>query len=372
MDISIIIPLYHGKKYVSKCREQIEENYEYLVRSGRKAEIELIFVNDFPEEKIEPEELQTDGHIFIRMYENCKNEGVHKSRIVGLSHARGAYIVFLDQDDFIEKNYLKSQLEKIGTHDAVICNGYYRDGKKIFEQEPVVHAEWLFENYKLIRSPGQVMLAKHAVPDGWKENIIVNSGADDLFLWSLLAIKKVDITFNKEFLFTHVENGKNTSFQWGKQIDSLNELRHHMKNLCQKEIYEKWEKEVSRTIAKFSYYNEIENHWDVLADADKVKRYLKTNNKKTIAVYGYGVIGKRLCRAFCREEISIRYVCDKANIPTEDGLLLITSGDRVLPADLMIITPDITPDKLRVDMNYPPVADYISLLDFLIAVDNFK
>ena len=111
MDVSIIIPIYKGNGYIESLLNKIEKNYQ-----GSQKEIEVIFVNDYPDEEI----IVGSQHDFpIRIINNEMNQGIHQTRINGLKKAVGKYILFLDQDDEISDFFIKSQLEHIG--DADLC-----------------------------------------------------------------------------------------------------------------------------------------------------------------------------------------------------------------------------------------------------------
>ena len=47
MDVSIIIPIYKGNGYIESLLNKIEKNYQ-----ESQKEIEVIFVNDYPDEEI--------------------------------------------------------------------------------------------------------------------------------------------------------------------------------------------------------------------------------------------------------------------------------------------------------------------------------
>lgn len=51
VDISVAIPIYKGKKYIAPIIEMLESNQKVLIQNGRKEKIEIIFVNDYPDEK---------------------------------------------------------------------------------------------------------------------------------------------------------------------------------------------------------------------------------------------------------------------------------------------------------------------------------
>ena len=106
MDVSVIIPIYKGNGYIESLLNKIEKNYQ-----ESQKEIEVIFVNDYPDEEI----IVGSQHDFpIRIINNEMNQGIHQTRINGLKKAIGKYILFLDQDDEISDFFIKSQLEHIG------------------------------------------------------------------------------------------------------------------------------------------------------------------------------------------------------------------------------------------------------------------
>lgn len=47
MDVSVIIPIYKGNGYIESLLNKIEKNYQ-----ESQKEIEVIFVNDYPDEEI--------------------------------------------------------------------------------------------------------------------------------------------------------------------------------------------------------------------------------------------------------------------------------------------------------------------------------
>jgi len=55
VDISIIIPLYKGGKYCNNLLQMIQQNSLYK-QMYKTCKIEVVFVNDFPDEKIRIED----------------------------------------------------------------------------------------------------------------------------------------------------------------------------------------------------------------------------------------------------------------------------------------------------------------------------
>ena len=190
MDVSIIVPLYRGKKYIRHIIEMVRTNQKILMENGRKKDIEIIFVNDCPSEKIDILEFQYMNDISIQVYENRENLGIYKSRLRGLEKSKGLYILFLDQDDEISPFYLWRQYNFIGKSDAVLCNGVYRTNRIIYkdlkQQKDAVSKDEFIGKGNIIISPGQVLLKKSSIPSRWLNLMLRENGSDDVLLWTLM------------------------------------------------------------------------------------------------------------------------------------------------------------------------------------------
>lgn len=60
----------------------------------------------------------------ITIVEYEKNCGIHAAHLTGVRVARGKYIIFLDQDDELLENAVRSQLQMIQDADMVCANAY--------------------------------------------------------------------------------------------------------------------------------------------------------------------------------------------------------------------------------------------------------
>ena len=103
--ISVITPLYKGKKYIPNLLLQVKENLHELRNYNNTINVELIMVNDYPSEQIDRNEYLSEG-INIIIKNNSVNSGIHYSRVEGLKISNGDMILFLDQDDCIDNNFL--------------------------------------------------------------------------------------------------------------------------------------------------------------------------------------------------------------------------------------------------------------------------
>ena len=112
--ISIIIPVYNGEKYIAKCIESIlGQSYEHF---------ELLIINDgSTDNTLEVCKKYDDKRMRII---NQKNKGVSTARNNGIKNSEGEYIMFVDADDYIEKNCLEIMINGIKGNDICICNYY--------------------------------------------------------------------------------------------------------------------------------------------------------------------------------------------------------------------------------------------------------
>ena len=113
--ITIIVPVYNVKEYLSKCLDSI------LCQTYKN--IELILIDDGStdgSEKICDDYAKKDNRVVVY---HQTNFGVSVSRNKGLKLANGIYITFVDADDYISKDYIIDLKKNINDSiDIVISN----------------------------------------------------------------------------------------------------------------------------------------------------------------------------------------------------------------------------------------------------------
>ncbi len=101
-DISIIIPAYNAASYIEDCINS--------VISQTKKELEIIIINDgSTDNTLEIVKKYKDKR--IKLF-TTKNNGIGKTRNMGLKKAQGKYIFFLDSDDYIAKDAMENLYKK--------------------------------------------------------------------------------------------------------------------------------------------------------------------------------------------------------------------------------------------------------------------
>lgn len=124
--VSIIVAVYNVDKYIEECLLSLV-NQDYK-------NIEILIINDGStdnSQKIIDE--------FTSKYDNIisyqkENGGVSSSRNLGLKHAKGEYILFVDGDDIIKTDMIHNMVNTIEQDNTdLVCCGYYylyTDGTK--------------------------------------------------------------------------------------------------------------------------------------------------------------------------------------------------------------------------------------------------
>ena len=233
MIISVIIPIYKGKKYIAGLTSIFKNNLKKLKGDFS---LEVIFVNDYPEEDLtltidDAKEHFSDGRMELRCINNTVNCGIHLSRIKGIKESVGEYVFMLDQDDKIREDYLSSQLACIGNADLVVANGITelpagnRQLYKFGIMQETVKSAWFNSVFNCrITSPGQCLIRKTAIPKEWLDNPVKNNGSDDYMLWLMMLSKGVKISLNRKPVYIHCYTGNNTSLDNGLINKSVREV----------------------------------------------------------------------------------------------------------------------------------------------------
>ncbi|WP_149706725.1 glycosyltransferase family 2 protein, partial [Campylobacter concisus] len=138
---SIIVPIYNVEKYIKKCvTTLLEQDYN---------NIEYIFVNDCtPDSSIKIlkdiiERYPNRGDD-IKIINNIKNSGSSLTRKYGLDASNGKYILFVDSDDWVDKDMVSSLIsEARKSYADIVCFDYI----KKFNKKSVVKSFFYTKNH---------------------------------------------------------------------------------------------------------------------------------------------------------------------------------------------------------------------------------
>lgn len=134
--ISIIVPVYNVEKYLDKCVDSIvKQSYE---------NIQIILVDDGSLDrcpKLCDAWKKKDERIIV--IHKC-NGGLSDARNIGLEHASGDYIAFVDSDDYIDINMYQYLLDKMVEYD---CDIIQCDFRKIDESDNYIKSFDMIPKY---------------------------------------------------------------------------------------------------------------------------------------------------------------------------------------------------------------------------------
>lgn len=242
--VSIIIPVYNSEKYLEKCVDSIiNQTYK---------NVEVILINDGSTDKsMEVMENLAKKQSYIKCY-NQTNQGVSRTRNNGIKYATGKYVMFIDNDDYIDNNYVETFVKSIETgHYDYVIGGYKRvDSKgniilnKIFKDE-----NW---SYFMFVTPWGKIFDRMFLLDNNIEYLKVGIGEDIYF--NILAIsnsktKKVINYSGYNWLYNEksisntihkkndVKNKNDLLFLFDKILNDINKVYFEKNKICIKYFF---------------------------------------------------------------------------------------------------------------------------------------
>lgn len=129
-EVSIIVPVYNTEEYLEQCLKSIiGQTYK---------NIEIIIVTepcDDKSEEICDRFAEQDDR--VRVIHKPELSGVSRSRNIGIREAKGAYLLFVDSDDYIELNMVEELLKcrKNTGADIVKCGRRILENDQIYDWE---------------------------------------------------------------------------------------------------------------------------------------------------------------------------------------------------------------------------------------------
>ncbi len=114
--LSVVVPIYGVERYIGKCAES-------LLGQSRTRGVEFIFVNDGTTDRSMEvlQELIDNNFSHLRpqvTIVNRENGGLPQARKTGVEHASGEYILFVDSDDWLERDAIEKILATAERTDA--------------------------------------------------------------------------------------------------------------------------------------------------------------------------------------------------------------------------------------------------------------
>ena len=203
MMVSIIVPVYNSENYIDRCLKSIlGQTYE---------DLEIVLVNDGSTDRskeIMERYAAKDKRIKIV---NQENQGVAAARNTGLDNATSEYILYIDSDDWIEKNMVARLVALSQDVDMVFCgNDAAISPAEVKKQDTITTEIWEhtqiireFVKHQIISGMLWNKLIRRRLTDGCRFNPNTGYGEDAEFLWQVLQNTNKMLVTN-EILYHHV------------------------------------------------------------------------------------------------------------------------------------------------------------------------
>jgi len=223
MDISVIVPLFYGEEYLPGLFKMLEAN----AKAARDLSIELILVKD---DDKPPVSLLGCNSFSVQYLTDRAHTGIQLARIEGIQHAKGKYILLLDQDDEISDRALVTLFTKANGADAIISRWIDElddTGRNVIKRSYMPDTDFLTilllgGNY--IGPPGHCLIKRKIVLECWEGMILNTDGADDYLLWLSFLLKGYRFAVCDDYLYTHKFNKNSFSFHCEEMIQSQKEV----------------------------------------------------------------------------------------------------------------------------------------------------
>lgn len=190
MRLSIIIPAYNAGKYLERCVGSCEE------QSVPQDEFEIIVVNDGSKDNtLEVAESLADKYSNLRIFSK-ENGGSSSARNMGLDHAKGDYITFVDSDDYLLPGKLAAVLSVAENNKLDLCIFNFKvmshDGSSVNTDNPLKKGkiynceEASIQGYQVGSACGKLYLRKMLESNNIRFRTDIIFGEDSYFSFQVL------------------------------------------------------------------------------------------------------------------------------------------------------------------------------------------
>lgn len=166
MILSLIIPIYNVEPFIDQCLGSVyAQNWDETL-------FEVVSVNDGTlDHSMDIVQRYAEGHSNLHIV-NQKNQGLSVARNMGLSHAKGEYVWFVDSDDWLTDDAFATVMAIVREHPdvdvfaTILMMQYEKTGRAEVEYtpNPMVRSgrDYMFRNHNANRGACQRYIFKKA------------------------------------------------------------------------------------------------------------------------------------------------------------------------------------------------------------------
>jgi len=235
--VSVIIPTYRGQKHLKRAIDSVMlQEYD---------NIEIIVVDDnnpTSDDRIKTEEVIKSLDIYNLTYiQHEKNKNGAAARNTGIAVAKGKYICFLDDDDFMLPQRVRQAVDflELNTGYSGICcgvifiHGQYITGKQMVKSELTIN-DFLFDD-KTIGSGSNLFLKTDCVKSvgGFDESFIRHQDVE--FMIRILEKYKIGIVNDYSIVKCQNVNSNIPNYNKFLKVKKLfhDKFETHINQLCE-------------------------------------------------------------------------------------------------------------------------------------------
>ena len=139
LKVSVVLPVYNAEEYLSRCLDsllgQTYENVEVVAIDDGSADGSPSILDDYA--------ARHPGRVVV---EHRPNGGAAAARNRGIELCSGEYLTFVDNDDWLDPDFVRTMAEvALSSGAEVVCCGYRRpdsEGRILLEAVPRPGDEW--------------------------------------------------------------------------------------------------------------------------------------------------------------------------------------------------------------------------------------
>lgn len=367
--VSVLIPVYQSEKYLEQCVES--------VLGQTYSELEIILIDDG----------STDGSGILcdklaKQHENIKvfhqiNRGVSAARNKALELAEGRYIIFVDSDDYLEKDIIQNVISNYRNNDIDLCvfgfqmvslNTYtqyttkipYSTDKLLNLEEVKANILDLYSTYVLHAIGTKIykrsIIEKYGLR--FKENWEYNE--DIFYCLSYINVCNKSIVFMKDVgYYYRVGNYESLSYRMVSNkrepvFETFYLLKHMLgddnwSNESKQIFYKFYESSLTRIETKDSKTTKqadkfrkmflAMNKWmNNYLKGKKADQFLLQKGYHSVAIYGMNYMGKTLLEELKGSKVNVEYAIDRNADNISVGLKIFKPCEDLPKVDAIIVT----------------------------------
>ena len=226
--VSIIIPVYNVEKYIKLCINSIlKQDYDGI--------IECIIIDDCGSDNsisiVKSLICNTSAKFDFKIIQHNKNMGLSAARNTGIKAASGDYLFFLDSDDFIKDDAIKTlvaPIKKYGYLDLIVGNTYPTKQKGL---------EWIDLNKKRLPNFSNDRI--------WIKQKLLDRFTLSMTAWNKLIRKNLIIENNLYFMEGIIHEDDHWNFYLAKYVKSIYIVKDYtyVYNIRENSITQKYDSE---------------------------------------------------------------------------------------------------------------------------------